>query len=213
MLQRSKEDDVHQNYEVRQLIEPYVIAVAARRISTVPDLRERLSELQQKARSIKEAATSGPLTPSQRETYRGIDLELYKIVLDALDHDLLKRVFSLISDHSLRIRLFAEATVEPSRGEVLHNINGEHLAIIEALLGRDAEKAQETVQNHLKNAEARTAQAIRNRSDEKINKAPYQEGVAAIILHSLVCRRCWRAVYKVLIVYRGINKEEKEWIS
>jgi len=154
-------DDVHQNYEVRQLIEPYVTAVAARRISTVPDLRERLTELQQKARSIKETATSGPLTPSQRETCRGIGLELYKIALDALDHDLLKRVFSLISDHSLRIRSFAEASSLPYEETILPLVNDEHIAIIDALLAGDEKRVKWAVKRHLVNAQARTNEASR----------------------------------------------------
>jgi len=172
--------DVHQVYEVRKLLEPYAVSLVAKKLSTDQKLEERLYEVKQVAEEIQEilATTATSLTSSQYEAYLGIDLRLHEVIQEALGDTLLGKVLSLVGNHSLRIRSFTEASAGPSKGKVLHNINGEHLAIIEALLGRDSEKAQETVQNHLKNAEAQTAQAISNRSDEKINWGLSKRGYA-----------------------------------
>jgi DNA-binding GntR family transcriptional regulator len=156
-------EDVHQVYEVRKLLEPYAASLAVKKLPSDYNLEERLYRVKEVVERIQEilSTTSTSLTSSQYEEYLRIDLQLHEIMLETLGDTLLAKVFSLVGNHSLRIRSFAEATVGPSRGEVLHNINGEHLAIIEALLGRDPEKAQKVVKQHLDDAGERTLQAVR----------------------------------------------------
>jgi len=156
-----REDDVHQSYEVRQLIEPYVTAVAARKTSVTPNLRKRLIELQRKIRRIKNAVESGSLTPSLRHAHHSSGLELNGIVFDALEHELLRKVFSLISDHSLRIRVFTESSSLPSKEHSVAVVTDEHLVIIDALLAGDETRAEQAVKEHLSNAETRTVEASR----------------------------------------------------
>jgi len=157
------EDDVHQTYEVRKLLEPYAASLLAERLSINPNLEESLREIKEEAEGIQEIlATTVPLTSSQYEAYLEIDLRLQEVIVEALGNSLLGNIFSLVGNHSLRIRSFVEAAIEPSGSEVLHNINEEHLAIIEALLGRDPERTQETAKQHLNNAQERTLQAMRS---------------------------------------------------
>lgn len=153
------EEDVRQDYEVRQLMEPYVTAVAARKSCNAPDLRKRLAELREKSKMVKRAVESGHLTPSLRQAHRSIGLELNEIVLDALEQEFLKRIFSLMSDHSLRIRLFTESAAIPPKEQSLATTTDEHLAIIEALLAGEERGAEEAVRKHLRNAERRTLEA------------------------------------------------------
>jgi len=157
-------EDVHQVYEVRRLLEPYAASLAAKELPSDYNLEERLYRVKQEAEEIQGilTATSTSLTSSQYETYLGIDLQLQEVILETLGNTLLGKVLSSVGNHSMRIRSFAEASAGPSRGEVLHNINGEHLMIIEALLGRDPERSQEVVKQHLDNAEERTLQALKD---------------------------------------------------
>jgi len=154
-------EDVRQVYEVRKLLEPYAASLVAKRVSINPNLEESLRAIKEEAEEIQEMpAATVPLRSSQYEAYLEIDLRLQEVILEVLGNTLLRKVLSLVGNHSLRIRSFAEASAGPSRDEVLHNINGEHLVIIEALLSRDSERVQEGVGQHLNNAEDRTIQAI-----------------------------------------------------
>jgi len=155
-------EDVRQVYEVRKLLEPYAASLVAKKLPSDHNLEERLYRVKQEAEKIQGilTATSTSLTSSQREAYLGIDLRLQEVILEALGDSLLGKVLSLVGNHSLRIRSFAEAGGEPSRCRLCDDINREHLMIIEALLSRDSERAQETVKQHLDNAEERTLQGL-----------------------------------------------------
>jgi len=157
-------EDVHQVYEVRKLLEPYAASLTTKRLSSGHNLEDKLRGVKQEVGEIQGILTTATisLTSSQYEAYLGIDLQLHEIMLEALGDTLLAKVFSLVGKHSLRIRSFAEAIAGPSRGEVIHNITGEHLVIIEALLGKDSERVQEAVKQHLDNAKERTLKAIKN---------------------------------------------------
>jgi len=160
-------EDVRQVYEVRKLLEPYAASLVAKKLSTAPNLEESLREIIEEAEEIQEILPTATksLTPSQYETYLEIDLRLQEVILKALGDTLLGKVLSSVGNHSLRIRSFAEASAGPSRDEVLRKVNGEHLAIIDALSNTDPETAQEAARQHLDNAEVRTLQAMR-RLDE-----------------------------------------------
>ncbi len=157
------EDDVHETYEVRRLLEPYAASLVAKKVSTDPSLERRLHELRKTAETIQKLATGvKALNPSQYEVYMGIDLRLHKIMLEAVGQSLLGSVLDLVGNHSLRIRSFAEASSNHFDSEAILTVTGEHLAIIEALLSQDPESVQELVWQHLSNAEARTLRAISN---------------------------------------------------
>lgn len=154
-------EDVHQVYEVRRLIEPYAASLVAKELSINPNLEESLRAIKEEAEEIQEIlATTISLTSSQYEAYLEIDRRLQEVMLEALGNSLLGNIFSLVGNHSLRIRSFAEATAGCSKDGVFHDINEEHLMIIRAILDGDSEKAQEVVKQHLDNAEERTIQAL-----------------------------------------------------
>jgi DNA-binding GntR family transcriptional regulator len=155
-------DDVCQTYEVRKLLEPYAFSLVAKRLSSDHNLEHKLRAVKKEAEEIQKALTNAAksLTSSQYEVYIGIDLRLQEIILEALGNSLLGKVLSLVGNHSLRIRSFAEAGAKPSRCELCHTINRDHLMIIEALLSEDSEKVQGVVRQHLDNAEERTMQSL-----------------------------------------------------
>ena len=162
------EDDVHETYEVRRLLEPYAASLVAKKVSTDPSLERRLHELRKTAEIIQKLVTSGKvLNPSQYEVYMGIDLRLHEIMLEAVGESLLGSVLALVGNHSLRIRSFVEASSNHFDSEVALTVTGEHLAIIEALLSQDPEGVQESVRGHLFNAEMRTFRAVNNLATEQ----------------------------------------------
>jgi len=60
-------EDVRQVYEVRKLLEPYAASLAAKKLSTAPNLEESLHEIKEEAEEIQEilATTTTSLTSSQ----------------------------------------------------------------------------------------------------------------------------------------------------
>jgi len=173
-------EDVQQVYEVRKLLEPYAASLVAKKLSINPNLEESLCAIEEEAEEIQKILTTATksLTSSQYEAYLKIDLRLQEVILEALGNTLLGNIFSLVGNHSLRIRSFAEAISGPSRGEVLRNINGEHLTIIEVLLGKDSRKVQKVVKQHLDNAEERTLRAVRKVSNEQGDRLHNKVGLS-----------------------------------
>jgi len=155
-------EDVRQVYEVRRLLEPHVASLVAKKCSVNPNFKKSLYEIRKDAEGIQEIlAASIPLTSSQYETYLGVGLRLQEVILEALGDTLLEQVLSLVGNHSLRIRSFAEASSTACESKILHVVNNEHLAILDALLDGDQKRVMEAVRKHLSNAEARTIQAFK----------------------------------------------------
>jgi len=155
-------EDVRQVYEVRKLLEPYAASLVAKKLSTASNLEESLRAIIEEAEEIQEILPSATksLTSSQYETYLEIDLRLQEVILEALGDTLLGKVLSSVGNHSLRIRSFAEASVDLSKGKILYNVNREHLMIIRAILDVNLVEVQEIVRQHLNNAERRTLESI-----------------------------------------------------
>lgn len=158
------EEDVREIYEVRKLIEPHATELAAEGIANDPQLREELEELKDLAYEIRETAEEGPLNSRQYEEYLGIDLSLEETVEMALGNSLLNNLLEQVSDHSLRIRSFTEASSEKNVPEVVLANNAEHLEIIEKILRLDMEGVRKAVRNHLESAKSRTITALKESS-------------------------------------------------
>jgi len=171
------EDDVHQTYEVRKLLEPYAVSVVAKKIKSDSALKDDLQELKRKIEEIQELATDTSLSPSQYEEYLQIDLRLDEVVLKALQNSLLRKVFALVNGHSRRVRSFTEAISKPREAKIIGMNNEEHLAIIKALIDGDSERTKKAVQQHLDNAGDRTARAVSGHIEsELITQITLKEG-------------------------------------
>lgn len=156
-----KEDDVHEAYEVRRLLEPYATALVAKKASTDSALKRTLHDIKQQAEKTEQLAGAAPLTSSQYDKYLDIDLRLHQIILDACGKTLLGSALRMVGNHSLRLRSFSEASSGVPDAEVIQSISREHLAIIEAMLNDTQKEAKRAVREHLHNAEDRTTNAAR----------------------------------------------------
>ena len=165
------EDDVHQTYEVRKLLEPYATSLVAKKVKSDSALKDDLQELACKIEEIHEIATNTSLSSSQYEEYLQIDLGVNAVILKALENTLLRKLLSLVNNHSRRVRSFTEAISKPREAKIIRLNNKEHLTIIKALMNGDSERTKEAVQQHLHNVENRTTDAIKNSYDEVQNRA------------------------------------------
>jgi len=156
------EDDVHQTYEVRKLLEPYAVSLVAKKVKRVPALRDKLRKIKRKIESIQEIVAKNSLSPhsDHYKAYLEIDFQLQE-VKEEVENPLLKKLVILVGNHSLRIRSFSEVASGFSSSEIISNVCLEHLEIIEALLSADQDRATMAVIQHLTNAEVRAVQALR----------------------------------------------------
>lgn len=152
--------DVREIYEVRKLIEPRATEFAAEEIASDQKLKRELEKIKNLASKIRESAEEGPLDPAQYEDYLKIDLSLEEMVEMALENSLLNNLIAQVSDHSLRIRSFTEASSEEHVPEVVLSNTEEHLEIIENILRRDRTGVRNAVDEHLENALNRTLNAL-----------------------------------------------------
>lgn len=157
-------EDVLETYEVRKLLEPYAAARAAEEIEADPKLRAELENLRSVALEIQKAAEGESLDSSHYEKNWEVDLGLEETIEMALDDSLLNKILNQVSNHSLRIRSFTEASSNKDAPGIVLTNNQEHMAIIEAMLELNSEKAREAVSNHLENAERRTLEALEEAS-------------------------------------------------
>jgi len=163
------EEDVREAYEVRRILEPHVVRMVAERASHDAALRGKLQSLITLAREVQEEATrGGTIDPVLFNTYTEIDLGLNDLLLDAVHNSLLRAVFTLTSNRSLRIRSFVEATFARCEQGTVFALNDEHLEILQALLDGRGYDAERLTTVHLDQAEARTLRAVEELRNLKV---------------------------------------------
>ena len=152
------EADIHQIYGVRRLLEPQAAYRAAKAVSTDSYLKGLLRTVQKSAQKISRT----PLDRIDKNAYLRVDTKLHEAFLHALD-PFFREVLDFVGDRSLRIRTYAEAASKNQDNGLILTVTEEHLKIIETLLEENAQEAVTIVKQHLKNGEARTLAAIRDR--------------------------------------------------
>ena len=97
-------------------------------------------------------------SPSDFELYKETDASLHDMLCSKTENRLVHDSLENLLDHSRRIRYFAENT--PFREEVVLQVSNEHLAILDALMKKDADVVEKAMKTHLHNAEGRTLMAL-----------------------------------------------------
>lgn len=110
-------EHVQEVYEARKLVEPYAVRLAAKGLSSNPELEHALRKVKQEAEQILKDPFDTSQIPIDQERYLEIDLRLAEIISEALGKTLLRKLFLLIGNHSLRIRSFAQAASNPCTNE------------------------------------------------------------------------------------------------
>jgi len=164
---RIGEKDIRETYEVRRLIEPYITRLIASSLSANPHLSTLLGILKADNKAIHEIAFQrDKLSPLQHKKYMELDLRLNNAMWEGIGDSLLAEVFNLVSNHSLRIRSYAEASMGESEIALVRVVTKEHSLIIDALLSEDPDRAEKAVKAHLNKAEQRTLRALLTSAEE-----------------------------------------------
>ncbi len=144
---------VREVWQFRALLESFIAHEAASRSdkAALQSLRDRIGYLLD--------------SPNDFELYKETDALLHEMLCARSENTLVKDALEKLLDHSRRIRYFAENT--PFREEVVREVSKEHLAIIDALLKKDADAVEKAMKKHLQSAEERTLKALAEGGKEK----------------------------------------------
>lgn len=142
--------DIRNNWEMRLLLEPYA---AAKSCLLIPE--NDLFALRKEIEDMK-------ITPFDNDRYVASDTKLHDTLYIHLSNNVLRDSIRRVHQMSIRIRYFPEGSVQMHK-QVVDEVLTEHLAIVDALLSRNADAVAESVKMHLENGESRTIKAfIRN---------------------------------------------------
>jgi DNA-binding GntR family transcriptional regulator len=156
------EDDVREVYEVRRLLEPYVVRIVVDFVSRDPDLRWALGKLRREAERARELATQPIRDPTAvRDAVVKTDLDLQDLMERALGETLLGKSLSFVGSHALRIRGFAETVAGEEDPSISQAITEDHCRILDALWSGSPDEASTAVLSHLDSAEKRTLDAAK----------------------------------------------------
>lgn len=142
------EGDVKDIYELRSLLEGFASARAALTISN-----ERLHYLDNLLEDAEKKVNDGDLSSLVEA-----DVELHWSILEELDNALLKRVFELVDNQSIRVRSLVESTGDLANARIGLD---EHRRILTALRARKTEEARKQMEEHLSSAMERTLAVLR----------------------------------------------------
>jgi DNA-binding GntR family transcriptional regulator len=148
-------EDVCEIYEARRLIEIYMSRKLVSAVKKNEGLKNKLEDLKKATLLLIE-------THQDPEQYMRIDLELNELFLNVIGNAVLKELFYIVGNKSLRIRTFVEAKnkSENTSGEALKPSAREHLEIIEALLSGSKDRVIKAMDLHLANSEIRTLKSL-----------------------------------------------------
>lgn len=139
-------DEIRQNYMIRIQLEPMVAVMS---VDLIP-----MAELQKVAKRI------AYLDKHPELTYENMQLDnyLHELFWKYLAAPMVDAIFRAIHEYSVRVRFFIETTSYSSY-EHEHDINAEHMAIVNALMQRDADKTKNAIVNHLRCSHRRQSSA------------------------------------------------------
>ena len=137
--------NVHEIWEIRCLLEPYVAKVSCKSIP-----RERLYELSERLNKLEQH-------PEDFDEYTDSDCDVHSILYEYHDNNYMKDILSKLKTHSVRMRWIERQTKNPEA--CLASIR-EHQVIVDALLEGDPDKIYTAVYNHIKDSQNRVMEEI-----------------------------------------------------
>ncbi|PKL07211.1 MAG: hypothetical protein CVV53_00580 [Spirochaetae bacterium HGW-Spirochaetae-9] len=140
-------EDILNNWEMRQLLEPFA---AGKSVSLIPE--HEIDEIEQEILNIKKSYFDN-------DRYVASDTKMHEILYVHLPNTTLRDTIRRVHQMSIRIRYFPEYS-KSMHEQVVNEVLQEHLAIIEALKSKNPAKVVESVQVHLQNGEKRAMAAL-----------------------------------------------------
>jgi len=140
-------EDILNNWEMRQLLEPYA---ASKSVSLIPEAE---------VKAIRAEISDMKVSPFDNDRYVACDTRLHEMLYIHLPNTFLKDTIRRVHQMSVRIRYFPEDS-KSMHEQAVNEVLREHLAIVDALETRDSARIAETVQIHLRNGEKRAMAAL-----------------------------------------------------
>lgn len=136
-------NDVRHVFEVRMLLEPYILRQYGPAMG-----EQRLRELKQRHLALMDAGTTPPTT-AFLDTVNALDYELHSTLTGAANNPYLSDLRGIVLAQNSRLRVLTGQKLKRRYQQTL----SEHLAILDALLEGDTERAAACMEEHLKESE------------------------------------------------------------
>ncbi len=133
---------VRDAFQMRAALEREAVLQAA---AHMPE--PRLQEQKRRHLEVLAALETGP-RPDVLERRQAVDLGLHGLLIEATGNALLRQAYDI---NSLRIRLIRPERIRLSRA-ILPDAFADHLAVLDAILARDAHAAVDAMDRHITNA-------------------------------------------------------------
>ena len=152
-VRRLSQEELHELFELRLILEPEVTAMAAH--------RRRTTHLQQLAALIEEGEAA--VRDSDFVTSSRVNSQFHSVIAQAADNSL---AYTVIQDLELRLcRYFFVAEWEERKESML-----QHRALFEAIRDQDVETARRVTIAHLRHTEAMASRSLLSRKMTRLNE-------------------------------------------
>ncbi len=132
-------EDVHDVFEIRKLIEPYILRQYGHKVS-----RQRLETMERKHRALLEALEQGSEEEFKKQV-NAVDYELHSMLIDTAHNPFFSDLRRIIFAQNSRLRILSAREVEGRLNKTLL----EHLELLQALREGDLDCAAERMTVHL----------------------------------------------------------------
>jgi DNA-binding GntR family transcriptional regulator len=139
-VSRISVEDILEFFEIREILECEVI----RRVAAKEDLN--VAEAEAVRRRFESSEADGNKTA--RSSFKPGD-QIHTFVFEAFGNKRLLEYYRRLQEHIERMRLYFFSQLRPERSE---QSSLEHLEIVNALIARDPQRAEEAMRVHLRNA-------------------------------------------------------------
>jgi DNA-binding GntR family transcriptional regulator len=139
-VSRISVEEVLEVFEIRELLECAVI----RRVAAKAELD--IAEAEAVRRRFESSEADGGKSP--RNSFKPGD-QIHTFVFESFGNKRLLEYYRRLQDHIERMRLYFFSQLRPERSE---QSSREHLEIVNALIARDPERAENAMRTHLRNA-------------------------------------------------------------
>ena len=142
--------DVEEIYQVREVLEALAVRLAT---PVIPD--EELEEMEALLASV-----GGEMERGDFEHHFQSDSQFHGLIVQYCGNEVLQQVLGTLTDRIYRVRVFSRNRP----GYHMRQSFREHCLILEAIMQRDAAKAERLMAAHVKSAGKRIADLIQDRS-------------------------------------------------
>jgi len=161
-------NEVETLYDIRSLIEPYILRLLADAAGRDRALVEQLESLLEELKVSLKKQEGWDVNLSLIK----VDHRLGSLLLSVSTNPFLEKLLHLINNHILRLRLVSAQQSRTSRIQRFKEATEEHIHLVEAVLSGDERAIAHAVDDHLRESEDRSIQALGALEGGKTRRGP-----------------------------------------